>query len=106
MTAVTGSVRIDRHEIQISRPEKILFPGEGITKGELIEYYARIAPRILPHLRNRPLTLERYPDGIGTKRFFQKEASSYFPDWIRRVTVPKVGGTVTHVVCNDAATLV
>jgi bifunctional non-homologous end joining protein LigD len=106
MTAVTGSVRIDRHEIKISRPEKVLFPGEGITKGELIEYYARIAPRMLPHLRNRPLTLERYPDGIGTKRFFQKEVSSYFPDWIRRVTVPKVGGTVTHVVCNDAATLV
>ena len=61
---------------------------------------------MLPHLRDRPLTLERYPNGIATKRFFQKEASSYFPKWIRRVTVPKVGGTVTHVVCNDTATLV
>ncbi|HJR17073.1 MAG TPA: non-homologous end-joining DNA ligase [Gemmatimonadales bacterium] len=106
MSAVTGAIRVDRHEIKISRPEKVLFPKDGITKGELIEYYARIAPRMLPHLRDRPLTLERYPDGIGTKRFFQKEASSYFPGWIRRVTVQKVGGTVTHVVCNDTATLV
>ena len=103
---ITGVVRVDRREIEISRPEKVLFPADGITKGELVEYYARIAPRMLPHLRDRPLTLERYPNGINTKRFFQKEVSSYFPKWIRTVTVEKVGGTVTHVVCNDTATLV
>jgi bifunctional non-homologous end joining protein LigD len=103
---ISGVVRVDRREIQISRPEKILFPEDGITKGDLVEYYARIAPRMLPHLRDRPLTLERYPNGITTKRFFQKEVSSYFPSWIRTVTVQKVGGTVTHVVCNDTATLV
>jgi bifunctional non-homologous end joining protein LigD len=103
---ITGVVRVDRQEIEISRPEKVLFPEDGITKGELIEYYARIAPYILPHLRDRPLTLERYPNGINAKRFFQKEVSSYFPQWLRRVTVEKVGGTVTHVVCNDTATLV
>lgn len=106
MAAEATLVRIGRHQIEITRPDKLLFPEDGITKGGLIEYYARIAPRMLPHLRNRPLTLERYPDGIHTKRFFQKEVSSYFPDWIRRVTVKKVGGTVTHVVCNDTATLV
>jgi bifunctional non-homologous end joining protein LigD len=106
MAAEGTLVRIGRHEIKITRPEKVLFPEDGITKGELIEYYARIAPRILPHLRNRPLTLERYPDGIHKQRFFQKEVSSYFPAWIRRVTVKKVGGTVTHLVCNDTATLV
>jgi bifunctional non-homologous end joining protein LigD len=104
--AITGAVRVDRREIEISRPEKVLFPEDGITKGDLIEYYARIAPRMLPHLQDRPLTLERYPNGINTKRFFQKEVSSYFPKWIRTVTVKKVGGTVTHVVCNDTATLV
>ena len=104
--ALTGVVRVDRREIEISRPEKVLFPEDGITKGDLIEYYARIAPRMVPHLRDRPLTLERYPNGINTKRFFQKEVSSYFPKWIRTVTVEKVGGTVTHVVCNDTATLV
>jgi bifunctional non-homologous end joining protein LigD len=99
-------VKVGRHEIELTRPEKVLFPEDGITKGDLIEYYAHIAQHMLPHLRDRPLTLERYPDGIATKRFFQKEVPSYFPKWIRRVTVKKVGGTVTHVVCNDTATLV
>ena len=103
---ITGAVRVDGREIEISRPEKVLFPADGITKGELIEYYARIAPRMVPHLRDRPLTLERYPNGITGKRFFQKEVSSYFPKWIRTVTVEKIGGTVNHVVCNDTATLV
>ena len=106
MAALKGVVRVDGREIEISRPEKVLFPEDGITKGELIEYYARIAPWMLPHLRDRPLTLERYPNGINTKRFFQKEVSSYFPNWIQRVTIEKVGGKVTHVVCNDTATLV
>ena len=106
MAPLKGVVRADGREIEISRPEKVLFPEDGITKGELIEYYARIAPWMLPHLRDRPLTLERYPNGINTKRFFQKEVSSYFPNWIQRVTMEKVGGKVTHVVCNDTATLV
>jgi bifunctional non-homologous end joining protein LigD len=104
--AITGVVRVDRREVEITRPEKVLFPEDGITKGDLVEYYGRIAPYMLPHLRDRPLTLERYPNGIHTKRFFQKEVSSYFPKWLRRVTVEKVGGSVTHVVCNDTATLV
>ncbi len=106
MATISGVIRVDGREIEISRPEKVLFPDDGITKGDLIEYYARIAPHMLPHLQDRPLTLERYPNGIQTKRFFQKEVSSYFPSWLRTVTVPKVGGTVTHVVCNDTATLV
>ena len=106
MAAEAVLVRIGRREIEITRPEKVLFPEDGITKGELIDYYARIATWILPHIRDRPLTLERYPDGIQKQRFFQKEVSSYFPKWIRRVTVKKVGGTVTHLVCNDIATLV
>jgi bifunctional non-homologous end joining protein LigD len=106
MGTITGVVKVDRHEIEISRPEKVLFPEDGITKGDLIEYYAQIAPRMVPYLRDRPLTLERYPNGIDSKRFFQKEVSSYFPKWIRTVTVPKAGGSVTHVVCNDTATLV
>jgi bifunctional non-homologous end joining protein LigD len=106
MAGISGVIRVDGREIEISRPEKVLFPDDGITKGELIQYYARIAARMLPYLRDRPLTLERYPNGIKTKRFFQKEVSSYFPKWIRTVTVQKVGGSVTHVVCNDTATLV
>lgn len=103
---IRGVIRVDGREIEITRPEKVLFPDDGITKGDLVEYYARIASHMLPHLRDRPLTLERYPNGIKTKRFFQKEVSSYFPKWLRTVTVKKVGGAVTHVVCNDTATLV
>jgi bifunctional non-homologous end joining protein LigD len=106
MAAISGVIRVDGREIEVSRPEKVLFPEDGITKGDLIEYYARIAPHMLPQLTDRPLTLERYPNGIQSKRFFQKEVSSYFPSWIHTVTVPKAGGTVTHVVCNDTATLV
>jgi bifunctional non-homologous end joining protein LigD len=99
-------VRIGRKEVKITRPEKVLFPQDGITKGDLIDYYRRIAPRILPHLRGRPLALQRYPDGIEQPGFFQKDTPSYYPRWIRTVTVKKAGGTVKHVVCDDTATLV
>ncbi|MGE5648094.1 MAG: non-homologous end-joining DNA ligase [Acidobacteriota bacterium] len=90
----------------ISNPQKVIFPGEGIAKGELIEYYRRIAPRILPYLRGRPLSLERFPSGIGARGFFQQHAPEHFPDWIKTVTVPKEGGTVRHVICDDERTLV
>ena len=107
MVAVRGElVRIDGHDVRITSPGKILFPEDGITKRDLIDYYRRIAPWILPHLRGRPLTMERYPDGIDQPGFFQKAAPLYYPRWIETVTVKKVGGTVRHVVCDDAATLV
>jgi bifunctional non-homologous end joining protein LigD len=73
----------------------------------LIGYYRRIAPRMLPHLRDRPLALERYPDGIDKPGFFQKTTPFYYPGWTKTVTIKKkTGGTVRHVVCDDAATLV
>jgi bifunctional non-homologous end joining protein LigD len=99
-------VRIGRHEVKITRPGKILFPEDGITKQDLIDYYGRIARWMLPHLQGRPLALERYPDGIDKPGFFQKTTPSYYPVWIKTVIVKKVGGTVRHVVCDDAATLV
>lgn len=90
---------------RVSHRDKILFPGDGITKGGLIDYYGRIAPVMLPYLRDRPLTLHRFPDGIAEEGFFQKSVSDYFPDWIARATVAKEGGTVTHALCRDARTL-
>jgi bifunctional non-homologous end joining protein LigD len=99
-------IRIGGHDVKITRPEKVLFPDDGITKGDLIDYYRRIAPWILPHLRERPLAMQRYPDGIDQPGFFQKSAPLYYPDWIKKVTVPKAGGTVKHVICDDTATLV
>ena len=89
----------------ITHPEKVLFPGDGITKGELASYYERMAPAMLPHLRGRPVTLERYPSGIGAKGFWQKDVSRGAPDWLERVEVPKKGGVVRHPLAGDARAL-
>jgi bifunctional non-homologous end joining protein LigD len=88
-------------EVKVSHPEKVLFPDDGITKGDLVEYYLTVADAMLPKIAKRPVSLERYPDGIGAKGFMQQNAPEYFPKWIERVTVPKAQkGTTTHVVCN------
>ena len=89
----------------ITHPEKILFPEEGITKGELASYYEAIAPVMLPHLRRRPITMERFHRGIRSPGFFQKDVSKGFPDWLERVEVPKHGGTVHHPIANDTRSL-
>jgi bifunctional non-homologous end joining protein LigD len=89
----------------ITHPEKVLFPDDGITKGELASYYESIAPVMLPHLRARPLTMERYPGGIGKKGFWQKDVSKGFPAWLERVEVPKKDGTVHHPLVTDTRTL-
>lgn len=99
-------IQIGHQDIKITRPAKVLFPEEGITKYELIDYYRRIAPWMLPHLRGRPLAMQRYPDGINEPGFFQKNAGRYYPEWIAKVTIKKAEGTIRHVVCDDAATLV
>jgi bifunctional non-homologous end joining protein LigD len=92
--------------VEISHPDKVLFPGDGITKGDLAAYYEQVSEWMLPHVKNRPLSMQRFPDGVEAKGFFHKDIPDYFPDWIRRVEVPKANGTVTHVVATDAATLV
>jgi bifunctional non-homologous end joining protein LigD len=89
----------------ISHPEKILFPADGITKGELAEYYEMIAPLMLPHLRRRPITMERFHRGISEPGFFQKDVIKGFPDWLKRIEVPKNNGTVHHPVANDSRSL-
>src|SRR4051812_13506566 len=80
----------------ITHPEKVLFPEDGITKSELAAYYESVAPLMLPHLRNRPLTMERYPAGLGSKGFWQKDVSKGFPQWLERIEVPKKDGTVHY----------
>lgn len=91
--------------VEVTRPGKVLFPDDGITKQDLVDYYRRISPLMLPHLKDRPITMFRYPDGVGGKAWVQKDIPDYFPDWIKRHRVPKEGGTVTHVLCDDAETL-
>jgi bifunctional non-homologous end joining protein LigD len=89
----------------ITHPEKVLFPEDGITKGDLAVYYEAMAPVILPHLRGRPVTMERYPAGIGEKGFWQKDVSKGFPSWLQRVRVPKKDGVVHHPVVTDTRSL-
>lgn len=89
----------------ITHPEKVMFPDDGITKGDLAAYYDAVAPVLLPHIRNRPLTMERYPAGIGKKGFWQKDVSKGFPDWLERVEVPKKDGVVHHPLVTDARSL-
>jgi bifunctional non-homologous end joining protein LigD len=89
----------------ITHPDKVLFPDDGITKGAVAAYYEAIASFILPHIRGRPITMERYPSGIGKKGFIQKDVSKGFPDWLQRVEVPKKDGTVHHPVVQDTRSL-
>jgi bifunctional non-homologous end joining protein LigD len=84
----------------------VLFPDDGITKAELAAYYETIAPLMLPHVRARPVTMERYHRGIGKPGFFQKDVRKGFPPWLERVEVPKKGGTVHHPLVTDARALV
>lgn len=85
-----------------TNPDKVMFPEPGFTKADLVGYYAAVADRMVPWLAGRPLTLERYPDGVGAKGFMQKNAASHFSDHIERVEVPKSDGTVNHPVIRDA----
>jgi bifunctional non-homologous end joining protein LigD len=92
--------------VELSNTSKVLFPDDQITKGELDEYYRDVAGLMLPYLRQRPIAMARFPDGIAGERIFQKNVPRYFPSWISRATVPKQGGCLQHVVCDKPAVLV
>ena len=91
--------------VRVSSPGKVLFPG-GITKGELAEHYERVGPVMVPHVRDRPITMHSFPAGVEAEGYIIKQAPRHFPSWIKRVTVKKRGGSVTHVVANRVETLV
>lgn len=94
--------------INITNSDKVLFPELGLTKADIVQYYFKISKYILPYLKDHPLTLERFPNGINNKSFFQKNTPSYFPDWIERVPVQKKssGKIVNYVVCQNRKTLI
>lgn len=100
-------MEIDGKKFKVNNEEKLLFPQQKYNKTDVMEYYAQISEYMLPHLKNRIISMLRYPDGIKGKNFFQKEVPDYFPDWITREPVKKKqGGTIDQVICNDKATLV
>ncbi len=100
------TIRVGRRAIEVTHPGKIYFSGRPpITKRELVAYYVAVARAMLPYVRGRPVTLQRFPEGIEAEGFFQKEISDWFPAWIARATLPKEGGATTYALCNDASAL-
>jgi bifunctional non-homologous end joining protein LigD len=100
---------IDGQELSISNLDKVFFPSTGFTKGEMIDYYARVSTVMLPHVCDRPLTMKRFPDGVDGPSFFEKHAPSHTPPWVRQVSVPSNsdgGATVDYSVVGDVPALV
>src|SRR6187402_3265476 len=104
-------VQIEGRDLELSNLDKLMYPGAGFTKGEVIDYYTRVAPLLLPHLRGRALTRIRYPNGVDGAHFFEKNAPGGTPDWVRLETLPVPGSTksretIDFVVVDELATLV
>ena len=106
MSTTTDTLKIGRREIRITHADRSVFPEAGVTKLDLAHHYERVARLMLPYVHDRPLALQAYPDGIDAKGYFLKDVPHYFPDWIKRVTLPKKGGTTTYAMGQDVATLV
>ena len=104
-------VEVDGRQLTLSNLQKVLYPEVGFTKGQVLDYYTRIAPVMLPHLRGRPATFKRYPDGVDGKFFFEKNAPKHAPEWVRKVTLESPGSTknrdtIDYAVIDDLPTLV
>lgn len=97
MAEARVSARVGSRTLSLSNLDKVLWPRDGYTKSDLVTYYERVAPFALAHLKERPLTLQRYPNGIDGEQFFEKQMPRGTPDWIDRVTVPTPGGSRSHV---------
>lgn len=104
---MSENVSYGKYSFEISKRDKTFFPKNGYTKGDLIDYYDKISDKILPYMKDRPLTMVRFPNGINDKKFFQKDAPDYFPDWIGLKSIKKQeDGKTKYVICNNKATLI
>jgi bifunctional non-homologous end joining protein LigD len=102
-----ANLRAGRYTVRITSPDKVLFPDVGVTKLELARYYLGVGPLMVRYLKGRPILVQRFPDGIDRPGFIQQEAPDHVPPWVRRVTVPKVGGgSITHATVDNTASLV
>ena len=106
MASARVEVDVQGHRLSLSNLDKVLYPAVGFTKGQVIDYYTRIAPAVLPHLRDRPLTLKRYPNGVEGGHFYEKQAPSHRPEWVRAEPIELRSKTIHFVVCDDLPTLV
>lgn len=100
-------IKFGPYTVELSHTGKVFFPGSKITKGDIIKYYHKVADTMLPHIKDRPVTMHRFPDGIKGEEFYQKDTPDYFPEWIERASIKrKEGGSIEMVICNKMATLV
>ena len=106
--AAKQTLRIEGVDVPVSNLDKLLYPVAGVTKGNVIDYYIRVSQWLLPHLRDRPVTLKRYPDGVQSEHFYEKDAPSFTPEWVRTFPVPRRTGEsdINYIIINDVATLV
>ncbi|MCU1299062.1 MAG: primase-like protein [Acidobacteriaceae bacterium] len=106
--ANTHSIEIEGKHLTLSNLDKVMYSATGFTKGQLIDYYARIGPTLIPHLAGRPLTLKRYPGGVDQEFFFEKNATKHRPDWVKTAPIWSEGNNrnVNYILANDLATLV
>ena len=104
----SGSVRVGNKEVALSNLDKVLFPENGFTKGQVVDFYRRIAPYILPHLRSRPITLKRFPNGVTAEHFYEKNAPSFAPAWIKTFPIRRSSGqsVINYILINDLPSLV
>ena len=98
--------RVEGRELKLSNLEKLLYPATKTSKGAVIDYYAKIAPALLPHLAGRPLTVTRWPDGVKGKSFFQKQAPAHRPEWVKTAALPAGGKKIDYILADDLPTLV
>jgi bifunctional non-homologous end joining protein LigD len=101
------TVEIEGRRLKLSNLDKPMYPMAGFTKGQVIHYHMRVAPYLLPHLKDRPVTLKRYPDGVGGQFFYEKHAPRFTPDWVQTFPVPRRAGgkPIRYILINDLATL-
>jgi bifunctional non-homologous end joining protein LigD len=104
--AARVEVEVEGRRLSLSNLDKVMYPEVGFTKGQVIDYYTRVAPAVLPHLRDRPLTLKRYPNGVEGQYFYEKNAPSHRPEWVRAEPIELRSKTIHFVVCDDLPTLV
>jgi bifunctional non-homologous end joining protein LigD len=98
-------IKVDGHQITVKNADKLFFPEDGYTKWDMVEYYRRVAPFMLPYMRGRTVTMLRMVDGIHGESFYQKDTPGYFPGWIKRVEMPKENGVTHYLLCEDESTL-
>ena len=104
--SATVEVNVGGKKLRLSNLDKVMYPKTGFTKGQVIDYYSRVAPALLPHLKDRPLTLKRYPNGVDDKFFYEKQSPSHRPDWVKTAPIPARGKIIDFTLANNLATLV